>query len=111
MRLNKTHALPPHTVTPHTFTHITAHSCEVDLKSLKPEVTHDMKLPLKGADRLDAGAIHVLLVITGTSVEEEEEDGDGREEHDINMSDVRRRYVSGRRGRGEGRYLCGGSIW
>ena len=61
-----------------------------------------MKLPLKGADRMDAGAIHVLLVITGTSVEEEV-DKDGREEpsslksapRDINMSEVRRRYVSG----------------
>ena len=87
----------------HTCTHThTSHSCEVDLKSLEPEVTHEMKLPLKGADRMDAGAIHVLLVITGTSVEEEV-DKDGREEpsslksapRDINMSEVRRRYVSG----------------
>ena len=91
--------------TTHTHTH-SAYSCEVDLKSLKPEATHDIKLHLKGADRMDAGAIHVLLVITGTAVEEE--DVDGREEHaalestpgDINMSDVRKRYVSVRWGGG-----------
>jgi len=85
----------------HTHTHTYTHSCEVDLKSLEPEVTHEMKLPLKGADRMDAGAIHVVLIVTGTSVEEKV-DRDGREgpsslksaPRDINMSEIRRRYVS-----------------
>ena len=95
-----THYIHAHITYMHTHTH-TSHSCEVDLKSLEPEVTHDMKLPLKGADRMDAGAIHVVHVVTGTSVEEKV-DKDGREKpsslksglRDIDMSEIRRRYVS-----------------
>ena len=89
---------------PHTHTH--TYSCEVDLSSISPEVTHDLTLSLKGSNGEDAGSIHVLLVITGTSVEEEDGEGEvqaslGRE---VNMKEAEMKYVSSRRwGREEGR--------
>ena len=86
---------------PHTHTH--THSCEVDLSSLSPEVTHDLTLSLKGADGGDAGSIHVLLVITGTSIEED--NGAGEEyvslRKEVNMREAEMKYVSSRGRRGE----------
>ena len=88
---------------PHT--HTRTYSCEVDLSSISPEVTHDLTLSLKGSNGEDAGSIHVLLVITGTSVEEEDGEGEVQASlrREVNMKEAETKYVSSRRGGRGGR--------
>ena len=78
--------------------HTHTHSCEVDLSSISPEITHDLTLSLKGTNGGDAGSIHVLLVISGTSVEEEDGEGEVQASlrREVNMKEAEMKYVSSR---------------